>query len=238
MLVATAKIAFTQSKTVAPGKTILSPAKAPTVSPIMRVPVMAPIVTPVMAPVVTPVMAPEVAPVTQPIPVPVTEPAIAPFPTTDTVPKLVGNWEDWEPYALDVAESLGGMIGDDFLVVAGFSGAWTIVTKSVYAYNTKDIKAKWRYMDDVPVCYRFTHSCFYYCGSNYVHLVADVGGTPDSNICLKYNHSAVVGLQWLSVPELPKGRGGSGMKHIKESDSLVNSSGASRRGKTIDYATT
>jgi N-acetylneuraminic acid mutarotase len=154
---------------------------------------------------------------------------------------LVGIWEKWLPYPIKIAESMGGLIGDDFCVISGFANAWTQVTKANYCYNTTDPLAKWRKMDDVPVT-GFTHASFatvgkimYICGSY-------VGGTPgpDSKICLKYNHAIAPGsgLQWSFLPELPEGRGGGGMNHIKETNSLVYSIGATRRGKTIDYTTT
>jgi N-acetylneuraminic acid mutarotase len=153
---------------------------------------------------------------------------------------LVGKWEKWEPYPLTLAESMGAMVGDDFLIVSGFWKDWSIVTKEVYAYNTKDPNAKWRKMDDVPVP-GFTHAAYavdnlvmYICG-------AYVGATPgpDSKICLKYDHTAAKGRQWSFLPELPEGRGGGGLNHIKETNSIVYSVGATRRDhKTTDYSTT
>jgi N-acetylneuraminic acid mutarotase len=153
---------------------------------------------------------------------------------------LVGSWEEWEEYPLEVAESMGGMVGDDFLVVSGFEGEWTDVTRSVYSYNTKDPNAKWQKMDDVPVT-GFTHAAFAIVGKIIYICGMYVGGTPgpDSKICLKYNHAASAGSKWSFLPELPDGRGGGGMNHIKESNSLVFSIGSTRRsGETIDYKTT
>jgi N-acetylneuraminic acid mutarotase len=109
----------------------------------------------------------------------------------------------------------------------------------VYAYNTKDPSAKWREMDEVPVpgfshaSYAVDKTIMYVCG-------AYVGPTPgpDSRICLKYNHNAPKGQQWSRLPDMPESRGGGGLNHIKETNSLLYSGGATRRGMTIDYNTT
>jgi N-acetylneuraminic acid mutarotase len=152
---------------------------------------------------------------------------------------LVGIWEDWEVYPISVAESMGGVIGDDFCVFSGFSGTWTQVTKSVYCYDTKNPIAKWQKRDDVPVP-GFTHAAFAIDGMIVYICGAYVGGTPgpDSKICLKYNHAAASGLQFTFLPEMPDGRGGGGLNHIKETNSLVYSIGATRRGNTVDQVTT
>jgi N-acetylneuraminic acid mutarotase len=135
---------------------------------------------------------------------------------------------------------MGALVGDDITLVSGFSGSFNSVTKKVYAYNTRDPNAKWREMDDVPVP-GFSHAAFavdktilYTCG-------AYVGGTPgpDSPICLRYNSAAPRGQQWSRLPDMPISRGGGGLNHIKETNSLVYSAGATRRdGVTIDYTTT
>jgi hypothetical protein len=152
----------------------------------------------------------------------------------------VGDWESWERYPIPVAESMGALIGDDFVIVSGFSGTFNNVTTRVFAFDTKNATAKWREMDAVPVT-GFTHagyavngSVLYICGS----YVGGVNVIQDGPICLKYTHTAPLGSQWSFLPSLPDGRGGGGFFHIKETNSLLYAAGATRRGITIDQNTT
>ena len=143
-------------------------------------------------------------------------------------------------YPLKIAEASGGLIGDDFVVVSGFTGNWDAVTQKVYAYNTRDPLATWREMDDVPV-QGFSHAAFAVDGLTMYICGAYVGPNPgpDSKVCLKFTPAAPKGQQWVRLPDMPGGRGGGGMNHIKETNSLVFATGATRSGwHTVDYNTT
>jgi hypothetical protein len=132
------------------------------------------------------------------------------------------------------------MIGDDFFIISGFTGEWTNVTKKVFGYNTKAIGAAWRPMDDVPVP-GFTHAAIAVDGLVMYLCGAYVGGTPgpDSKICMKFTPYAPSGLQWSFLPDMPDGRGGGGLNHIKETNSIIYATGATRRnGVTTDFNTT
>jgi hypothetical protein len=135
---------------------------------------------------------------------------------------------------------MGGIVGNDFIVVSGFSAIWENVTKKVFALNTVDPKATWREMDEVPTEQGFSHAAFaidennvYICGS----YVGPSPG-PDSPTCLKYNHVAPKGTQWSFLPDLPAGRGGGGLFHLLERNSILYATGAIRHGGTwLDYTT-
>jgi N-acetylneuraminic acid mutarotase len=153
--------------------------------------------------------------------------------------KLVGDWERWEEYPISVAESMGSIIGNDFVIVSGFSGNFNSVTKKVFAIDVKNVSAKWREMDEVPV-QGFHHAAFAVDGLVMYICGAYSGGLSilkDSPVCLKYNHTAPPGLQWSRLPDLPEGRGGGGMNLIVETNSLVYATGATRP-PTVDHNTT
>jgi N-acetylneuraminic acid mutarotase len=155
--------------------------------------------------------------------------------------QLVGDWEKWDKYPINVAESMGAMVGDDFVIVSGFTRSWNSVTTKVYAYNVRDANAKWREMDDVPVP-GFHHAAYavdglvmYICGA----YVGGIENISDSPICLKYSHTAPIGQQWTRLLDMPSNRGGGGMNLIFETNSLVYATGASRKGNHVtDFDTT
>jgi N-acetylneuraminic acid mutarotase len=153
--------------------------------------------------------------------------------------KLNGTWTAWERYPLKIAESLGGMIGNDFIVVSGFSGAFNETTTKVYAIDTTNSTAKWRAMDDVPVP-GFTHSADVVVGSVMYICGGYVGATPgpDTPICLKYSHTNAPTQQWSFLPNLTDGRGGGALIYLNEKNSLLYTAGATRRGTTVDFNTT
>jgi N-acetylneuraminic acid mutarotase len=59
---------------------------------------------------------------------------------------------------LPIAESQGGIIGDDLLVISGFTGQFSIATPACYALNLNDASAVWRRMDDIPESRGITHA--------------------------------------------------------------------------------
>jgi hypothetical protein len=123
------------------------------------------------------------------------------------------------------------LIGDDFVVASGFGdNGWNSVTKKVYAFNVRDPNAKWREMDEVPVkgfshaSYAIVGSVMYFCGA----YAGPLNEIKDSPICLKYSHTAPPTQQWSRLPDMPAGRGGGGLNHIKETNSLLYATGATR----------
>jgi hypothetical protein len=136
---------------------------------------------------------------------------------------------------------MGAMIGKDFVVVSGFTGNWDKVTKKVYALDTTDSKAVWREMDEVPTSQGFSHAAFAVDGLTMYICGQYVGPSPgpDAPTCLKYEHGASKGKQWSFLPDLPDGRGGGGMFYLKETNSLLYSTGAIRHGGNwIDFKST
>jgi hypothetical protein len=135
---------------------------------------------------------------------------------------------------------MGAMIGDDFVIVSGFSETFDNVTQQVFAFDTRNATPQWREMDPVPVP-GFTHAGYAVDGSVLYICGAYIGGVNvirDGSTCLKYTHTSPTGSQWSFLPSLPDGRGGGGFFHIKESNSLLYATGATRRGATIDQTTT
>jgi hypothetical protein len=135
---------------------------------------------------------------------------------------------------------MGALIGDDMVIASGFSGTFNNVTQRVFAFDTRNASAKWREMDPVPVP-GFTHAGYAVNGSQMYICGSYVGGVNvirDGPICLLYTHTAAPGSQWSFLPSLPDGRGGGGFFHIKETNSLVYATGATRRGPTFDQNTT
>jgi N-acetylneuraminic acid mutarotase len=121
------------------------------------------------------------------------------------------------------------------VLVSGFTGGFSKVTQKVYAYNTRDPQATWREMDDVPV-EGFSHAGFAVDGLTMYICGAYVGPSPgpESKVCLKFTPAAPKGQQFVRLPDMPEGRGGGGLNHIKETNSLVYAAGATRSTQTID----
>ena len=82
-------------------------------------------------------------------------------PTECAVPSFGGSWIEGNPaYPLNVAESQGGMIGNDLLVVSGFSGDWGVVTKKVFKLDTTNPNADWEEQDEVLYPTGVSHTGF------------------------------------------------------------------------------
>jgi hypothetical protein len=143
---------------------------------------------------------------------------------------------EWEPYPIPIGESQGGMVGNSFYVVSGFSGSFSTLTKRVYGFDTTNPNAEWVRMDDVPVP-AFSHSSYAVDGQYMYICGAYVGPTPgpDSDICLKFTPNNGSGSQWSFLPKMPISRGGGGLLHIQATNSLLYATGSTRRGSTVDY---
>jgi N-acetylneuraminic acid mutarotase len=136
---------------------------------------------------------------------------------------------------LVVAESQGGMFGNDLVIFSGFSGRWEFATPKVFALDVTNRSATWREMDDVPIRVGITHSGhvvvnntkFYMCGGY-------VGGEPYpvTSECFMYHHANQKGSQWTTIPSIPGKRSGGGMIHDQGRNSLIFATGASRDNKT------
>jgi N-acetylneuraminic acid mutarotase len=58
------------------------------------------------------------------------------------------------------AEAQGGIIGDDLVIISGFTMGYKQATAKVYALNLRDPLAPWRAMDDLPVQPGITHAAY------------------------------------------------------------------------------
>jgi Kelch motif len=85
-------------------------------------------------------------------------------------------------------------------------------------------------MDDVPTPTGFTHSAYVIVGNTLYTCGGYIGGNPghESDVCLKYDHTAMKGQQWSSLPSLPSGRAGGAMLYIKTTNTLLVATGATR----------
>ena len=109
---------------------------------------------------------PTFRPTGAPVLAPVLQPTTALTPSTCEVPKLVGDWEDFEDYPMPIAEAQGTIIGDDLVIISGFTGGYKKATNKNYAINLKDEKPKWRKIADLPVKEGITHGAFALVGSS------------------------------------------------------------------------
>ena len=229
------------SPTSAPSATPISP---PTTSPSAK-PANSPTTAPVVPPTSSPVSAPTATPYL--VPTPISVPTMLPPPTKGSscgtksipatqckIPKFVGNWTWYKELPVPVAESQGGLIGNDMVLVSGFSTGWNYTTPKVYAYDTTVRGAQWREMDSIPVPEGLTHTghvvvnCtkLYMCGG-YVGNYTPYHPAPTSD-CYMYNHKATAGSQWQKLPSLPGPRAGGSMHYNENKNSLTFACGASR----------
>lgn len=146
------------------------------------------------------------------------------------VPQFEGDWEYFTRYPIGLAEGQGGLIGNDLVIVSGFSDNYTHATLESYALNLEDPTAEWRRVDDLPLKMGITHAAYvivdtkmYMCGGNF-------GGFPGetSNDCLLYNHEMSSGSQWSLLPDLPEARMGGAMLFDEASNTLIFAGGLNR----------
>lgn len=91
--------------------------------------------------------------------------SIAVFPTATngqcgTPPRLIGDWETLKSYPLTVLEAQGAIIGDDFVVISGFTNGVSSATNHNYALDLTNPNANWRRVADLPVRQGITHGAF------------------------------------------------------------------------------
>jgi N-acetylneuraminic acid mutarotase len=76
------------------------------------------------------------------------------------------------------AEAQGAIIGDDYLVVSGFTMGYNNATAKNYALRLRDPAAQWRAMDDLPVTAGITHGAFAVVGLKLYMCGGYLGGHP------------------------------------------------------------
>jgi Galactose oxidase, central domain len=136
------------------------------------------------------------------------------------------------PYPIQVAESQGTVIGNDFVITSGFKGGYTMATPETYALNMFTPNATWRRMDDMPFPRGLTHLGVAVKGMKAYFCGGYVGGALGihNGSCFEYDHAKAPGSgQWTNFTSLPDGgRSGGGMIYDETLDALVYSSGSQR----------
>jgi len=133
------------------------------------------------------------------------------------------------------------MIGDDFMIVSGFSKDWQSTTKKVFALNVSEKDAIWRRMDNFPGQGRngITHAATAIVENKFFMCGGYVGGNPGpaTDRCFEYDHTVKPGNgQWSSLPKLPDARAGGGMVYDTNMNALFFSGGAMRPIPNERYA--
>jgi N-acetylneuraminic acid mutarotase len=57
-----------------------------------------------------------------------------------------------------IAEAQGAIIGDDLLIISGFTNGFSSATPACYARNLNNAGAVWRRMDDIPESKGLNHA--------------------------------------------------------------------------------
>lgn len=134
------------------------------------------------------------------------------------------------------------MIGDDFVIISGFSKSWNLTTTKVFALNVSETDPIWRRMDDLPSPdgNGITHAATAIAASKLFMCGGYVGGNPGpaTDLCFVYDHSVEPGSkQWSSLlPKLPDVRAGGGMVYDTNMNALFFSGGAMRPIPNERYA--
>lgn len=68
-------------------------------------------------------------------------------------------------YPLSVLEAQGAIIGDDLVIVSGFTDGISSATDETYALNLNDPNAEWRPMDKYPLAQGVTHGALVVLGT-------------------------------------------------------------------------
>lgn len=165
--------------------------------------------------------------------------------STCRVPKLVGDWEVFKPYPLRVTEAQGRILGNDFVVVSGFTDQYTKATDTNHALDLNDSGASWRKIAPLPVEVGITHGATTVIGDKLymvrhtplllkivlTHFENQCGGYlgghpgPAIDTCLVYDYSSD---SWEFFESLPQGRAGGGLVYSSVSNALIFAAGAVR----------
>jgi hypothetical protein len=247
----------TKSPTKAPTKTAT---KAPTKSP-AKAPTKPPTKAPTKPPTKAPTKAPTKTPTKAPLMAPVPSPALAPQPFAQncTIPKvrridlgttakllllpyliysffqfIDSGWQNYAPnYPLRIGEPQGLIIGDDMIIIAGFTDYYTTVTNHTYAREITDNDSLWRRMDDMPMELGITHTALAHKGSKAYICGGYMGPHPGPHVpyCFVYDHAVEPGSgqQWTRFQDLPNnGTGGAGMVYNTARNALFYAGGGQR----------
>jgi hypothetical protein len=131
-------------------------------------------------------------------------------------------------------------MGNDLLLVSGFTNGYSQCTAKNYALDITNSSAVWRQMDDHPLAVGITHilpvvvgMTMYMCGR---YVGADPG--PHTDKCFVYNHSITPGTtgQWSTFPSLPAGRAGGGMVYDSTRNALIFAGGGTRPDAGSSYS--
>jgi hypothetical protein len=79
-------------------------------------------------------------------------------------------------FSPSAAEAQGGIIGDDLVIISGFTMGYKQATNKVYALNLRDPLAPWRPMDNLPVSPGITHGAYVVVGFKLYMCGGYVGG--------------------------------------------------------------
>jgi N-acetylneuraminic acid mutarotase len=139
-----------------------------------------------------------------------------------------------------LAESQGGMIGNDMILFSGFTRSFKNVTDRMMAFDTSltTTTAVWRELDPFPVTIGLTHAGYVFHNNHLYTCGGYVGGNPypATDLCFMYTHTNPKGRQWQSLPRLPGVRAGGAMVYDTKRHSLIFATGADRHN-TVDIRT-
>jgi N-acetylneuraminic acid mutarotase len=158
--------------------------------------------------------------------------------------QFVGEWEQYSKYPLPIGEGQGAIVGDEMILISGFSGTFDYLTPKNYALDLKTpVSGSWREMDPFPIAVGISHTAhaidkskgiIYVCGG----YVGPHPGPPTAE-CFSFSPSAPSGSQWVILPSLPGERAAGAMWYNSKANSLIFGAGASRTdptnpGHTVD----
>jgi N-acetylneuraminic acid mutarotase len=138
-----------------------------------------------------------------------------------------------------VAEAHGAIVGNDLLLISGFTNGYSQCTAKNYALDITNPSAIWRQMGDHPLAVGITHVTLVVIGMKVYMCGGYVGGDPGPHTdkCFVYDHSKAPGTgQWSTFPSLPAGRAGAGMVYDSTRNALIFAGGATRPNAGSSYA--
>lgn len=146
--------------------------------------------------------------------------------------------EHWQPagprYPIRrITEAQGLLVGNDMVILSGFTQNLTITTNHTYARNVLEINSPWRRMDDLPMPVGITHAATLAIGMKVYFCGGYKGGHPGPHVsnCFVYDHSVPPGKQeqWSYFTALPDGgSAGGGMIYDSARNSLFYAGGGQR----------
>jgi hypothetical protein len=144
------------------------------------------------------------------------------------------DWLPGTPYPIGAAEAQGGMMGDKFLLLSGYSGGWDYTTPTArYLDVTVAGAASWQDLDDHPISLGVTHGGYTIVGGTKFFMCGGyVGGGhgPSTSACYVLDITKPSGQQWTNFTSLPdsRGRAGGGLVYDSANNSLIFAGGGVR----------